>query len=937
MSTQAEIGVVLTATDKTADAYEALNQRNKAVAKSTQEWADVAKRAGISQAQYNAALRGTPAQISDIIVSLQGGQRPMSVFMQQGFQLRDMFNGWRPAAEALSGSIMKMVTPWTVAGAAVAAFAVMAHSAEQRLEKMSGLVTQFNATGRSIDTKGLEALITRISNLPGISRSAADDMVAAFAPVRQIGTAILEPLIGITGDYAAATGQKIPEAAKKLADAFKEPKAGAKDLDDQLDILTASQKVSIDSLMEHGRVADAQRVLLEALTTKVQGLANDGMTPLQKSADDLTNAWDRLKKSFANTESLTQTNTVLAGLVSKIAWLAEYGSNVKIDFGSGGLADVDRQLGIDGLGRGRSNGGATGTWDLDPGVKTPPATTAVSWDRETKALIDATAKYKSTRNEVDELGISIGKLQQKLQEAKDRGETGVADELGKNLAGAQEKLAALNKKASAGQAALAKAGAGLDIEKIQSQYEKLKAVYALSEQTLEAQHQAGAVSDSEYYEAKRGFIDAESQLLQGSLNAKIAVWENEKTSGAAALQVEKQIADAKGAIDKEQITRQGKLLQLDQQYEASARAKKVALIAVRQAAQDYLDTTTAQYKLEEQSAWSGTAAANNAQAVSQIMQRYADERRRISNDLAQAEANTEGGLTVAARAQYEKRLAIADEFQAKALASYQTHYSAMRSAEEDWTNGARKSYADYLESARNVASQTEGLFTGAFTGMEDSLTSFITTGKGSFSDLANSIIADLVRIQVRAGLTSVISGSGLFDSLISSLTGTSVSSTSSAYSLTTASDYVGSSLGLSISGGRAGGGEVAAGKMYEVNETGLPELLTVGGRQLLMMADDSGYVTPLSSTGSSTGSTDAASAASAGSWLSGFSVEIINTGGTAIQAESADWTQSEDGRALLSIVVKQATDAAVNEVASQIVDRRGAVNRSMTQRERETA
>jgi phage-related minor tail protein len=38
-------------------------------------------------------MRGVPAQFQDIIVSLQGGQNAMTVFLQQGSQLMSMFGG----------------------------------------------------------------------------------------------------------------------------------------------------------------------------------------------------------------------------------------------------------------------------------------------------------------------------------------------------------------------------------------------------------------------------------------------------------------------------------------------------------------------------------------------------------------------------------------------------------------------------------------------------------------------------------------------------------------------------------------------------------------------------------------------------------------------------------------------------------------------------
>jgi hypothetical protein len=59
----------------------------------------------------------------------------------------------------------------------------------------------------------------------------------------------------------------------------------------------------------------------------------------------------------------------------------------------------------------------------------------------------------------------------------------------------------------------------------------------------------------------------------------------------------------------------------------------------------------------------------------------------------------------------------------------------------------------------------------------------------------------------------------------------------------------GTGTSLPTSGGRAGGGSVGAGRLYEVNERGSPELLSVGGRQYLMMGQQGGNVTPVGASG----------------------------------------------------------------------------------------
>ena len=53
-------------------------------------------RVGLSAAQMTNNLRMVPAQMTDIVTSLASGQKPMTVLLQQGGQLKDMFGGgWR--------------------------------------------------------------------------------------------------------------------------------------------------------------------------------------------------------------------------------------------------------------------------------------------------------------------------------------------------------------------------------------------------------------------------------------------------------------------------------------------------------------------------------------------------------------------------------------------------------------------------------------------------------------------------------------------------------------------------------------------------------------------------------------------------------------------------------------------------------------------------
>jgi lambda family phage tail tape measure protein len=77
---------------------------------------------------------------------------------------------------------------------------------------------------------------------------------------------------------------------------------------------------------------------------------------------------------------------------------------------------------------------------------------------------------------------------------------------------------------------------------------------------------------------------------------------------------------------------------------------------------------------------------------------------------------------------------------------------------ENMMKGATLGVATYLDEIGNFAKFTEDATTRALRGMEDSLVRFVQTGKLSFKDMANSIIADLIRIQLRQSIMGPLAG-----------------------------------------------------------------------------------------------------------------------------------------------------------------------------------
>ena len=144
-------------TQSTKDDLLQLELLNKKVRESQTAAGDTSRafdKYGISAAQYAAALRGVPAQITDIVVSLQGGQRPLTVLLQQGGQLKDMFGGVVPAARALATQLMSMISPLTVAGTAVAGLTYLIREGDR-------------STGQNIPIADCDRKCSRHDSKPG--------------------------------------------------------------------------------------------------------------------------------------------------------------------------------------------------------------------------------------------------------------------------------------------------------------------------------------------------------------------------------------------------------------------------------------------------------------------------------------------------------------------------------------------------------------------------------------------------------------------------------------------------------------------------------------------------------------------------------------------------------------------------------------------------
>lgn len=85
-------------------------------------------------------------------------------------------------------------------------------------------------------------------------------------------------------------------------------------------------------------------------------------------------------------------------------------------------------------------------------------------------------------------------------------------------------------------------------------------------------------------------------------------------------------------------------------------------------------------------------------------------------------------------------------------------YDLVQEKQRDWAVGGQQAIDEYADNASNAAKNMAMVFTNAFSGLEDTLTNFVMTGKLQFKDFARSVISDLTRIMIRQQIVAPLAG-----------------------------------------------------------------------------------------------------------------------------------------------------------------------------------
>lgn len=367
----------------------------------------------------------------------------------------------------------------------------------------------------------------------------------------------------------------------------------------------------------------------------------------------------------------------------------------------------------------------------------------------------------------------------------------------------------------------AKAQLAFDLDEIRKSQEALSNTIANGEKILEAQRGASLVGEADYYAQKRKFIQDNDQVQQAAAQKEIERLQAEKLSGKDKIDNDRKIADAQAKLSKLRENATTNLQVLSIREKDSLDTIQRAYDDARQAAQSYLDVTNRARQVELDGIGSGSKARDRASAISQITEKYEQQRQDLQRD-------NRNGKFAGRQQDYERELALLNEFQEKSISSYEDYYGKLEEKTKSFALGASEALQNYYDESQNVFKQAQEVVTNAFGGMEDALVEFTKTGKLNFKGLISSIMDDLARLAIKQSITGPLSN--LLNGALGGASGGGSSDVLGAF--------------ISGLGGRAIGGPVSANSMYRVNEKG-PEVLSLAGKQYLMTGSQSGEVAPV--------------------------------------------------------------------------------------------
>ncbi|KAB7767629.1 phage tail tape measure protein [Xanthomonas maliensis] len=692
------------------------------------------KQLGISAGQTSMAMRQLPAQFTDIFTSLQGGMPWFTVLVQQGGQIKDSFGGIRPALSGVSTALLEMVNPLTVTATAVAAVALAWKlGSDEATAYQRALILTGNQSGQTAER--LAEVAAQMDSLDGVTTSSAAAALTQVAATGKFTAEQLETVAIAAETMRAGTGKAVDETIAEFAKIKADPVAALLELNETMHFLDQTQLANIKTLIEQGNqvqaVASAFKIYADTL--------KDRAVHVQENLGYVERAWRAVKGAA---QEAWDTMLGIGRSETATEKIKQLQSNIDgINRGNGvyqGLSDANRAKLVKQF--------QQQIEDLQKEANKKPVKVIMAG-----IYSEVDSKQEQARTKFQEQGVQYLSKQAQLEERIKEMRTLAAQAGITDTKVLQQRERVMRDTAAAagarGAASIAASGRSAGLQTIKDALTIEQAQIATSTKLLQAQYQARELSAETYYQRMRELTERGSVAEAQSLQKQIDYLKGRNVAGKDAVDVGKQVGEMEAQLAKVRTEGAAKLdvlaadeRKLLKQREDALSSYKAALDASTGALREEMDAMVARVG-------SGDREFEIQQRLNEV---YREQAQRLTElallkRVGTIDAQTAAAEEQAVRAATEQRVQVIRE-----------GYVRMADAQADWGRGASAAWANYRDQASNAAGAVESATTSALSSFEDMVVKATTNGKLSFSDMANSIIADFARIAARKGIVSLL-------------------------------------------------------------------------------------------------------------------------------------------------------------------------------------
>ena len=255
---------------------------------------------GISIAQFNNALRQTPAQMTDIVTQLAGGQNPMLIMLQQGGQLRDMYGGFGNMLNGLSS----VVTPARLLfGGAAAAAGTLAYALYQGAEESRAFRRAVILSGEAagVSAGRMQAAAQNAGDITG-RYTEAREAVLALASSGRVAGENFESFARSIALQSEATGKSVEQLAAEYTAIADDPLKAVARFSATYKTLNADVYEQVKALQQQGREQEAVELVQRKYAAETEAMAQKVVADLgliesawKRIGETASGAWDNIK------------------------------------------------------------------------------------------------------------------------------------------------------------------------------------------------------------------------------------------------------------------------------------------------------------------------------------------------------------------------------------------------------------------------------------------------------------------------------------------------------------------------------------------------------------------------------------------------------------------------------------------------------------------